>query len=163
MRLLKLAFISIIILFILASLLGLLLPSHVLVSRAVNINRTRDTIMQYMNDIHQWRTWMEGMEDSSVSIISPRQAKLGNSQVAIHTVTDSTVISLWTGRNGSAQTATMYLIGNHTQPVTVVQWQFEQELKWYPWERLGSIMNDKILGTMMEKNLNRLKTALEKQ
>lgn len=163
MRLFKLAFISIIILFVLASLMGLLLPSHVLVSRAVNINRNRDSIMPYMRDINQWKTWMEGMEDTTVSIATPTQAKLGHTQVSINTVTDSTVISLWTGRNGGVQTATMYLIGNHTQPVTVVQWQFEQDLKWYPWERLGSIMNDKILGTMMEKNLNRLKTTIEKQ
>jgi hypothetical protein len=162
MRLLKLVFASIIILFILASLIGLLLPSHVLVSRAVNIKGYRDSIMPYMNDINQWKSWMEGMEDSSVVITSARQAKLGNTRVSINTVTDSTVISLWTGRNGDVQTATMYLIGNDTQPVTVVQWQFEEELKWYPWERLGSIMNDKILGTMMEKNLNRLTTMVEK-
>jgi hypothetical protein len=43
-----------------------------------------------------------------------------------------------------------------------VQWQFEQKVKWYPWERLGSMMNDKILGTMMEKNLNNLKALVEK-
>jgi thiamine kinase-like enzyme len=163
MRLLKLVFSSIIILFILASLMGLLLPSHVLVSRAVNVNRYRDSIMPYMNDINQWKSWMEGMGDSSVVITSPTQAKLGHSQVSINTVTDSTVISLWTGRNGDVQTATMYLIGSHTQPVTVVQWQFEQELSWYPWERLGSMMNDKILGTMMEKNLSQLKTMAEKR
>jgi thiamine kinase-like enzyme len=55
----------------------------------------------------------------------------------------------------------MHLIGSSGERLTVVQWQFEQKLKWYPWERLGSMMNDKILGTMMENNLNRLKTLAE--
>ncbi len=161
MRLIKFAITSIVILFVLASLLGLLLPSHVLVSRAVNINQYRDSIMPYTNDIRQWKLWMEGMEDTSVVIHSANSAKLGNTDVVIRKLTDSTVISSWTARSGSEQTATILLIGDQSKKITVVQWQFEQQLKWYPWERLGSIMNDKILGTMMEKNLNRLKTVAE--
>jgi hypothetical protein len=162
MRFLKLIVGSIAVLFIVISLVGILLPSHVLVSRAVNIERPIDSVRSYVNDINQWRSWIEGMEDSSVKIYSPVKAKLGGTEVDIISVTDTTVVSTWTARNGSRQTATIHLIGSPQQKVTVVQWQFEQRLKWYPWERLGSMMNDKILGTMMEKNLNRLKQLLEK-
>jgi hypothetical protein len=162
MRFLKLIIGSIAVLFVLASLLGALLPAHVLVSRAVNIASPVDTVRSYVSDINQWRLWIEGMQDTSVVIHSAQHAKLGGTDVLITQLTDSTVVSVWTARNGGQQTATIRLIGSPEQKLTVVQWQFEQKLKWYPWERLGSMMNDKILGTMMEKNLNRLKELLEK-
>lgn len=161
MRFLKLIIASLVILFILASLIGLLLPSKVLVSRAINVNEYRDSVMPHVNDIRQWKSWIEGMDDTSVNIHSATHASLGTTDVVIKGQTDSTVISDWTPRKGASQLATLYLIGNSTQKLTVVQWQFEQQLKWYPWERLGSIMNDKILGTMMEKNLNKLKVLVE--
>jgi thiamine kinase-like enzyme len=56
----------------------------------------------------------------------------------------------------------MNLIFSPARHVTVVQWQFQQRLSWYPWEKLGSIMNDKIIGPMMEKNLGNLKKIVEK-
>jgi hypothetical protein len=47
--------------------------------------------------------------------------------------------------------------------MTVVQWQFVQEVNWYPWERFSSMMNDRIIGTLLEKNLNQLKKTVEEQ
>ena len=90
------------------------------------------------------------MNDASVSIESASKAKLGNSLVLITQVTDSTVVSSWTSLNGQQQISTMRLIGgNPGQDFVVVQWQFVQQIGWYPWERFSSMMNDKILGTMM--------------
>jgi len=43
-----------------------------------------------------------------------------------------------------------------------VQWQFEQKLKWYPWEKFASLMSDKIMGPMMEANLDELRKLVEK-
>jgi hypothetical protein len=161
MKLARLAVISLLLLFVLASFLGALLPSTVLVSRAVNVNSPKDSLMPYIKDIYQWRYWIEGMQDTSVRIYSSSRANLGRTAVNITEISDSTVISIWTGRSGNPQKSTVRLIGDNAQKVTVVQWQFEQKLKWYPWEKLGSIMNDKILGTMMEKNLNSLRSLAE--
>ena len=163
MRLIKLAVISIVVLFALATFLGALLPSVVLVSRAVNVNAPRDSILLRLRDINQWRSWMEGMNDTSINIVSAQQARLGTTQVQITAVSDSAIYSTWTSRNGNQQQSLMRLISEPRQEVCVVQWQFEQKLRWYPWEKLGSIMNDKILGTMMEKNLNELKSLVEKK
>ena len=162
MKLIKLGIISIAVLFVLTTLIGALLPSTVLVSRAVNINGPKDSIMRYINNIEQWKHWIEGMDKPEVVIHSPVNAALGRTTVNITIVSDSTVVSSWTGMSGNTQTSTMRLIGEPEQNLTVVQWQFVQQLKWYPWEKLGSMMNDKILGTMMEKNLNTLKSVIEK-
>lgn len=163
MKLIRFALISVVAMFAIASFIGFLLPTNVLVSRAVNINGHRDSIIGYVKDIEQWKWWMEGMNSSSVKIISATSADLNGSSVMITRVTDSTVVSTWISKKGSSQTATIHLISNPSQNIIVVQWQFEEKLKWYPWERLGSMMNDKILGPMMETNLNKLKALAEKK
>lgn len=161
MRFLRLVLISLLLLFVLASLIGLLLPSVVLVSRAVDIMAPRDSIARYAGDINGWKYWITGMDDTSVHVYSPRKAKLGNTEVSILSVTDSSVVSEWVPSKGIPQTATMRLISAPGRNTTIVQWQFVQKLKWYPWERLGSMMNDKILGKMMEENLNKLKSVAQ--
>ncbi len=163
MKLLRLAFFSVLSLFVIASFIGILLPSTVLVSRAVNVTAPKDSIIPYIKDIEQWKGWMDGMQQASVKITSASHGDFAGTLVDITSVTDSTIISSWTAKNGSVQTSTVRVIGDSTQKIRVVQWQFEQKLKWYPWERLGSMMNDKILGTMMEKNLNNLKSLVEKK
>ncbi len=161
MKLLRLVFFSVLSLFAIASLIGIILPSTVLVSRAMNITAPKDSIIPHIKDIEQWKLWMDGMQQASVQISSPTHADLAGTIVDITNVTDSTIVSSWTTKNGNVQTSTVHVIGDSTQNITIVQWQFEQKLKWYPWERLGSMMNDKILGSMMEKNLNTLKSVVE--
>jgi carbon monoxide dehydrogenase subunit G len=163
MKLIRLIVLSILSLFVIASLIGILLPANVLVSRAVNITAPKDSILPYIKNIEQWKSWMEGMQQASVNIHSPVKATFGGTAVEITRIADTAVISSWTTQNGNLQTSTIHLICDTSQKITVVQWQFEQKLKWYPWERLGSMMNDKILGTMMEKNLNNLKMLAEKK
>lgn len=161
MKLIKLIFFSVLSLFVVASFIGILLPSHVLVSRAVDIVAAKDSVKPYIADIQQWKNWMEGMEQASVTIHSPVKADLAGTEVVITNITDSSVVSIWTPKKGIRQTSTVRIIGNNAQNQVIVQWQFEQQLPWYPWERLGSMMNDKILGTMMERNLNHLKKLAE--
>ena len=163
MKLIRLGIISILALFAIASLIGILLPSNVLVSRAVDITSPKDSIVRFVGNIQQWKTWMDGMDNPSVHIQSATTADLAGTLVEITQITDSTVISKWTSKNGTFQIATLHIIEVPTQRTSIVQWQFEQKLKWYPWEKLGSMMNDKIIGPMMEKNLNNLKSLIEKK
>ncbi len=161
MRLIKLALISIAGLFVLATLMTSLLPSEVIVSRAINVETPADSVLVRIRDLRQWKNWIDGMNDTSVNIISATQARLGGTDVTITRVSATAVQSTWRTRNGHLQVSTMNLIFSPAQHITVVQWQFQQRLSWYPWEKLGSIMNDKIIGPMMEKNLGNLKKTAE--
>ena len=162
MRFLKLIGISVVILFVLVTALGLLFPSQVIVSRAVDITAPKNSILLLVKDVNSWKKWVEGMNDQTVVISSPTKAILGKTDVTITSVNDSSIASTWVARNGNIQTCSINLFGDSTKVQTVVQWEFQQQLKWYPWERFASMMNDKILGTMMEKNLNNLKVLAEK-
>lgn len=161
MKFIRFVLISIVAMFAIASLIGFLLPSDVLVSRAVDVNAPRDSIMHYIKDLEEWKWWIDGMRDPAVNIQSSTQANLNGTRVEIKSLTDSTVQTIWLLKKGNQQFSTIRLIGDPSKNVTVVQWQFQEKLKWYPWEKLGSMMNDKILGPMMETNLNNLKKLTE--
>lgn len=45
--------------------------------------------------------------------------------------------------------------------ITAVQLYYDFHLKWYPWQKLGSIVYDKQLGPDMEKKLARIKELSE--
>lgn len=161
MRFIKLVLVSLVILFALSTGLSALLPSMVLVSRAVTIEAPPDSVLTKVKDIRQWPGWMDGMQSPGVQIHSATSATLGGTEVNISAVSDSAVVSNWISKKNSAQVATIRLIARPGQPQTVVQWQFVEQVKWYPWAKLGSMMNDKIIGPMMEKNLDNLKKSLE--
>lgn len=159
MRLIRFALISVVILFALATAIGLLLPSRVIVSRAVDISAAPEKVRAFTHGIDRWKTWVAGMGDTSVHIYSAADAHIGYNRVTMQLQNDTTFVTNWKGRSGTPQTSTMRIIPLGS--ITTVQWQFEQQIGWMPWERLGSMMNDKILGVMMEQNLASLKTISE--
>ena len=161
-RVIKLVAISLIVLFIITTGISLLFPSTVIVSRAININAKPDSIIVWIKDINAWKQWMEGMNDASVHIFSSTECEMGQTKVVIDSISPNTVRSLWQNKKGKWMMSTIHIYNDSAKPVTVVQWAFEQHVKWYPWEKFGSFMNDKILGPMMEKNLENLRKLTEK-
>jgi hypothetical protein len=151
MRVIKLGIISVVVFFVLFTLGGLLLPSHNIVSRAVNIKAKPTSILPLVQDKAQWHLWIEGMDSAT---LNKRQ------QIQITSVSDSLIVAKWKTAEANYDIK-FRLIYNPGQGVTIVQWQFEQDIAWYPWERISSLMNDKILGTLMEKNLARLQLVVE--
>jgi hypothetical protein len=163
MRVIKLAIISVLALFMVLCFFSLMMPSTVLVSRAIDINAPSDSIKFYVSDLNQWVLWVKGMNSKTVSIKSPKEADLGTQILTIQSVTDTSVVSIWESKKASSQESTIRFIRAPERNLTIVQWQFVQKLRWYPWEKFGSFMNDKILGPMMEDNLLHLKQLSEHQ
>jgi hypothetical protein len=162
MKLVRFAIISVFVLVLIASAISMLFPSYVLVSRAITIERPKKEILPIVSDFKQWHLWVAGMSDSSVKVVDANNAILGNTVVTTIAVSDSLIIANWDAK-GSKQVSKLRIIAVDTAKQTIVQWQFEQKIKWYPWEKFGSMMSDKIIGSMMEKNLQQLKVFIEQQ
>lgn len=163
MKFIKLFVISIFFLFLMATCLGLLFPSTVVVSRVVDIAAPKDAIYALTKDINGWKKWMDGLNDTTVIMTSPLKATLGNTLVTITQTKNenSAVTSIWETKNNGTQEGIIEIFQQKDQMTAAVHWQFVQHIGWFPWERFASMMNDKIMGTMMEKNLNNLKTKAE--
>jgi carbon monoxide dehydrogenase subunit G len=165
MRLLKLAAFSIVILFLVVTAISLLFPSKARVSRATDIQAPKEKVYALVNNISNWRRWLQGGQQ--VQAISQQTegkgaiAEIEGSRVLILRNNADTIVTEWIGANGGKQTGVFVFISQ--QNVTTVNWYFEQQLKWFPWEKFGSMFNDKILGKALEDNLDGLKKVAEQE
>lgn len=160
MHFLKLAFLSIIFLFLVITGISLFIPSHVRISRATNIPAGADSVMDQISNFQKWRNWYPSpaMEDPDNFHIVDNKAlvvdgttitleKTGKEEVAVnlHTINNKNILSGWNLiSKGNADSATL-------------QWYMDFHLRWYPWEKFSSIVYDKVYGMQMEKGLTNLK------
>ncbi|HUQ66229.1 MAG TPA: hypothetical protein VM101_08745 [Flavitalea sp.] len=142
-RIIKLGLISFIVIFIILFLISLMIPSTVRVSRAIDVEADKSYVYPLLADTAHWIKWNE----------------LKNDRIHIRLLSsDSNLIhSAWTyGGN----TIDGYYRLERIRDVTVVQWYFEMHLKWYPWEKFGSITFEKQFGPPMEHSLLKLKNLV---
>ncbi|MBX2931044.1 MAG: hypothetical protein KF781_03730 [Chitinophagaceae bacterium] len=161
MRFIKLAVISCVILSIAITVIGLLLPSSVVVSRAINITANQDVVFKKMSNMYEWKNWITGLDKEGVIIQSATEGNFLGTKVTITDTTNYTIHSSWVGKSGSVQHSIMRIIHHASSAQIVVQWQFTEYLKWYPWQRFGSMMNEAVTGAQLEKNLSALKQLVE--
>ncbi len=157
MKFLKLGFISAVVLFFIVTCMGLLLPANVVVSRAVDITASKDSVFKMMTNINNWKYWVTGLKKDGIVITSDKDANLFGTKVEIISTNNYVVVSKWTGKNGTVQESIMRVIQDSTSSNTIAQWQFTEHLKWYPWQRFGSMMNEAVMGTQLETNMAQLK------
>jgi hypothetical protein len=147
MRFLKLAFLSLIILFLVVTGLSALIPSHVRISRAIDIQSSQSP-NNYVADLSKWKEWNKFIQqnDTTLSIGLVRATK------------DSVLTSWQQGSGRKFEGSFIFLKG---QNYTTVQWYFDFHLKWYPWEKFQSIIYDQQMGPAMEASLTELKRLVE--
>jgi len=168
MRFLKLAVISVGVLFCMVTAIGLLFPSSVRVSRATDIKAPQDSILHLLADVKYWKLWLEGAKENPIQFLTAKTegegtvARIGTNEVSLLKVLPGQIQTRWKGQDGVVQQSRFELYADTAKQIVTVQWYFEQQLSWYPWERFGSMMNDKILGPTMEKSLENLQQLAEK-
>lgn len=161
MRMLKLFLISVVVLFLILTAFSSLLPSRVRISRAMDIADSSKIVRQKLQDLKAWVQWNEYIialpqKTSTHDNISSKELS-----VSLIDTSEELIKTKWKQQNGKTFPGFFRLI-NHGS-VTTVQWYFEFTIKWYPWEKFGSIIYDKQLGPPMEKSLNNLKRLIEKE
>lgn len=148
MRLIKLLLISIVFFFLLLTAFTSLIPSTVRISRAVDILGTKEQVLPYLQEEQRWPEWNRWFQDSTIKI-----------EVQFREKTDSSLQYQWGA--GDRQFSSNFMLYEVREGTTTVQWYFEFELAWYPWEKLGSIVYDKQMGPVMEESLGNLRKLVE--
>ena len=168
MRVIKLAIISIVVLFGLISVVGMFFSPYVNVVRQVEINAPGDSVYNKIADLVQWQSWMID-STRNVQVLSAQtkgkgaKMKIGTNEVTITGTSDSSVSSVWKSERGVIRNSEIILLPDNNPNFTKVQWSFQQTLKWYPWERIGAVMSEKILGPALDSSLANLKRTMEKE
>jgi hypothetical protein len=151
MNYLKLGVISVIMIFLLFTGMSLFIPSHVRISRAVNLASTPEKIMAELNDTSQWRNWYPGFDEmkKAGTVISLIEKKENEISAEFNSPGKKVITSTWQAIP-------------YTQSDSVtLQWYLHFKLRWYPWEKFGSLLYEKSYGQQMEAGLQNLKDRMQ--
>ena len=147
MKLLKLVAISAVAFFLLMLVFSLLIPSHVRISRAVDIDGRKEALAPFLQTRDGWSKWN--------SLANPE----AGGRLNLVSVTDTLVTADYISPKQE-----MVKMGLATYKIKsgtlTVQWYIDFHTSWYPWEKFGSILYDNQFGPVMEKDLQRLKQLI---
>lgn len=148
MRIIKLAIISGVFFFLLLMAFTLFIPSDIRISRAIDIKAEKSALLPYIQDTSKWSHWNKYLMDTT------RRFRIEGLKVS-----DSLVTSLWL--SGDRKFTSALAIYETRAGTLTVQWYFDFDLGWYPWEKIAGITYDKQTGPVMEESLATLKRVVE--
>jgi hypothetical protein len=168
MRHLKLLFISIVVLTLVVTFLFALFPSHMRISRVINIGVSAQKASSLVGELASWENWNQlvktGVQQkqylSTPSYGKGAFLKENGTQITLVFVGTDSVTALWQQASGTPLKSGFNFI-QVNKGYTTVEWYFDFYFRWYPWQKLGSMFYDKQIGPLMEKSLADLKTYAE--
>jgi hypothetical protein len=172
MRLLKGFILALAGLFIVVTLVSLLIPSKVVVSRGVVVNATASKILPQIVNLHNWEHWhpvfkaMPGAMHYSKDTIGPGSfcewENNGKKNKLLITAQADNQVSIALVRKGENDVINILSILPLADSGSVqVEWRAQTKLKWYPWEKFYGIFIEKLTGQGYDDALNSLKTYVE--
>jgi hypothetical protein len=153
MRVIRLAILSFIFLFLLVTTISLFIPSHIRISRATDINSKKQDVMSLISDPLKWKEWYPGADSLDVLYVEgkPMGILLDSSDLlglSIFNINDSVVTVSEVG-NSSTQRMEMgwKVLSGGNESTVIVQWYMDFKLRWYPWEKFKSLFFENIYGS----------------
>ncbi len=175
MRLIKAFLFGMAGLFILITLLSLLIPSKVNVSRVVVINNTAvDKVYQQVANFDNWKKWHPIFTVDSAKLYWNPPTIMGKDsgciimhhgrKVSIKLISsDSSSIKFLMHAQGEHDIENNIILTPIPSSQSVhVEWRTTTRLHWYPWDKFYAIFLDKISGPGYEAALNNLNAYIEK-
>ena len=154
MRFIKLALISFILFFLLFTLISLLFPSQIRISKAINVGAGKYDIRNVIIDTVQWKRWHPMFKNSS-------EQSMQNIAVTPVSQNDSLIVKKTSGRSGRTVTNGWQIYTHQGTDSLTLQWYMDFNLQWYPWQKFGSLFYEATYGSMMQQGLADIKTIVE--
>jgi Polyketide cyclase / dehydrase and lipid transport len=166
LRILKLAVISFIFLFLAITCISLFIPSHIRISKAIDINATKESVMDQIKDVSKWKNWYPGTDSLKIYYINGEAKGIMRDTlkdlIIITATNDSTILATKAGSGFKEMVIGWNIIPGRDTNTSTLQWYMDFHLRWYPWEKFRSLLFEKLYGSQMEKGLTNLKTLLGK-
>lgn len=148
MRIIKLGIISAVVFFLLITLMSLLVPSKVRISKAVDLSGDRMQLLASIKDVQQWPQWHPAFEKGIAA----------NQSLTVVGNTDTSFTVVIQNKKGRSVLNTWQLhhLGNDNSHT--LQWTMDFNLSWLPWHKFSSLFYEGTYGRMMQQGLNNLKS-----
>jgi len=168
MRIIKLILLSALVFACVLTALSLLFPSHLRVSRSINVAASHEKVYEALSDLRSWEAWNEFLRSSSLtgktwsSPSSGKGAYMRSDQLLL-TMTGigpDSVHLYWRQEKGRNFDGGFYIFRMQTDSLTIQGW-LDFQFRWYPWEKLSILLYEKRLGPVLEESLAGLKRYVE--
>lgn len=156
LRLIKLALISFVILFSMATLFSLLIPSNIRISKALNIGADKDSVMALVKNRERWAEWHPAFIPGDTS-----RKKFAAIDIAMKSQNDSSVVMELKQGNKPVVVNGWNVYEYENSDSITLQWYMDFKLKWYPWQKMGSLFYESTYGNMMQQGLDNIKKEVE--
>lgn len=155
MRFIKLALLSIVFFFLLLTAISLFIPSQIRISKAINLSASSTQILTYISDTSQWKEWHP---------LKQHALQQQNKQLKTKLVerTDSTLVFETTYSNHLPARNGWQVYQFAAADTLTLQWYMDVNLKWYPWQKFGSLFYENTYGTIMQQGLENLRLLQNK-
>ncbi len=155
MRIIKLGIISVVFFFLLLTGISLLFPSHIRISRAINLKGDRDSILALIRNTSNWSRWHPAFQQNDIA------GTLAKNNLTIQPLnqTDSLVVVQLKRENKSVINGWQLYTFSPSDSLAL-QWYMDFHLQWYPWEKFSSLFYEKTYGGMMEQGLMNMRQIL---
>ncbi|MGN6401072.1 MAG: hypothetical protein ACTHMD_11500 [Flavisolibacter sp.] len=156
MRLIKLAILSFIFLFAVVTAISLLIPSHIRISKAINIGAPQESIFYFIKDESRWPLWYPAFMQKDSFRKKPQI------EVSPKSVSDSELVFQLQQADKMPLINGWKIYHHSSTDSLTLQWYSDFHLKWYPWQKFGSLFYENTYGVMMQQGLSNLKKLAEK-
>jgi hypothetical protein len=166
MKLIKLAILSFLFLFLLVTGISLFFPSQIRISKAVNLLANRDSVYQQLSIINNWKNWHPALKDLPNTDFQFPEAgtmKVKEDVIRIIGLKTNEIYSEFSKEGGQPVASGMKLITHPQSDSLTVQWYLDFKLSWLPWQKFKSLFYENIYGVQMEKGLANLKEFAERR
>lgn len=153
MKIIKLAIISFVLLFGLLTAISLLIPSTVRISKAIDLQAPRDSVRRLITDTTAWRQWHPAYQNNRLQAAS----------ITITSVTDTLVTATISSPGKNSLLNGWYFHTHSGSDIYTLQWYIDFKLRWYPWEKFGSLFYESTYGRMIEQGLSNIKKQVQTQ
>jgi Polyketide cyclase / dehydrase and lipid transport len=166
MKYIRLLLVSFVVLLLFITAISFLIPSHIKISRAINIRADKTVVMAEIHDAFNWRKWYPGLDSASV-IYDGEMAKAwilnkkSQAKIEMKSASEDEVTADFTGGKTKPVINTWRIIGSPSADSVTVHWYMDFHLRWYPWEKFASLLLEKSYGPKMEQGLTTLKELVE--
>lgn len=153
--------------------IALLLPSKVTVSKSIIINAPPLAVAGQIKDFNKWKNWYPALRDEEVSVINFENQKdsLHHSMELRDTKRHSIIYKMIRFSNDTIKidlqttdtktTSYHFIMLPYDKGQTLLTWNINTTLGWYPWKRIQGLVLDKITGPAYISTLQNLKKTVE--
>lgn len=164
MRIIKLAILSFIFIFLLITIISLFIPGSIRISKATNIAADDKVVYTYIDDLPDWKQWhpvLKNVAGNEFVVLGDSSIRVQGTTITVVERRNEELITEMVTDNGRPVISALKVIRHQQGDSSTLQWYMDFNLRWYPWEKFKSLFFENIYGFQMEQGLENLKSLSE--